>query len=247
MIKKCVAQQCSKKVVRLGLQYCPDHIPITCHECVTLGGDRKNEVRCAKHQKSSVLMITDVPSRHKLLDSITTTFPPTSEKNIMYAGFVATLYLTGARVSEVVGVLRTSDIDLYEEDGIQWLKFSNIPTLKKRTRTYLEKKLNERVSIIPYKAERPFCALLEAWLEYVGEGDVVFSRTRQWGHYVCAKLDAFPHAFRSIRMTHLSHILRDPMVQARYFNLTSLDVLERYYRGGLEVVKNHLKNLEEMD
>src|SRR3990172_8083485 len=53
-------------------------------------------------------------------------------KDLERRAFMSLVYLTGARVSEIVKRVRAGDIEFFTEEGDHYLKVRNLPILKRR-------------------------------------------------------------------------------------------------------------------
>lgn len=143
-----------------------------------------------------------IPSRKELINKIHIV------PNLMYRAFISLLYLTGSRISEIVGnkghrdilPLRKYQFEFKENSYLQEvLLVNNIPILKRR------KKVTKNVPIIVDK-EPELSKHITDYLNTLEENDILFPFTREHGWKIITKhLDKeyFPHFLRHTRVTRL--------------------------------------------
>lgn len=112
--------------------------------------------------------------------------------------FVAFLYLSGARISEVVKKVRKNQIDktLIKD---QWhVVINNLTILKRR------KKINRTIPIL-VRREHEIFEFLAKYLDSIRDIDtILFNFSREYGHRIIkTSTELFPHFLRHLRITHL--------------------------------------------
>lgn len=148
--------------------------------------------------------------------------------------FIATLYLTGKRISEIVQELTTDDVNLETIQGKEFLVFTNVKVLKRR------KPFRDNVHVItePYQ---PLVELILAHKRTVKEGEPLFNFGRCYGYLMVRKLgpEYFPHFLRHLRITHFARDgWRMPTIQkfigwgsmymaGHYIHLSKQDVIDQ--------------------
>ena len=113
---------------------------------------------------------------------------------------IAALWLTGARVSELLR-LRRRNVKVVEEEG--YIVFE-IPTLKKRRRRHAVYETPTRKLFIPIDA--PFMDELLSYIEGKAPDELLWPRSRQivWRRIKEVNPLASPHLFRHDRLQHLA-------------------------------------------
>lgn len=130
---------------------------------------------------------------------------------------ISVLYLTGARVSEIVGELKRSDILFNQEiKGKEYTLFTNIPTLKRREQRPLRRS-------VPANEEKEafFLNVIKRYVRFI-DREVLFpiSRQRAWQLLKRAGVYAgrdLKNPLRHDRLTHLSTIERFSSLRLRQF------------------------------
>lgn len=112
---------------------------------------------------------------------------------------VAFLYLTGARVSEVVSQVKKEQIIAEKIEGIWHIVVYNVPVLKRR------KLIKRTIPILVTKKEHEIVEFLARYLQsQVSETDYLWDFKRNWaGQIVRSGTGLFPHFLRHLRLTHL--------------------------------------------
>jgi len=131
----------------------------------------------------------DIPSYSKILRYV----KEIEDKKVR--ALFSILYLTAARISEVVRRMEKKDIEIIEKDG----KKIMLVTL------FNEKNKQRKIKKIPINIEKEY-PLVVAFLEYVDsiEDDVIFKFSRKHAFKLLRKyVGVNPHYIRHIRLTHL--------------------------------------------
>ncbi len=140
------------------------------------------------HQKK--LLKQDIPSYQETIEYIKEMDHPKVQ------ALFTILYLTGARIREIVRSLEKKDIQLLEKDG----KKIMLVTL------YNEKNRRRKVKKIPINIEKEY-DLVEIFLKYIDELDdegFIFDMTHNNAWRLIKKYTGVnPHYIRHLRLTHL--------------------------------------------
>ena len=112
--------------------------------------------------------------------------------------FICFLYLTGARISEIVKQIRRYQIEFTQIEGKKFIMVHNVITLKRRKEIYRD------IPIPVNDFEEAFLNPLIDYLNTIPSDQFIFnfSRSRGW-KIVKDKTYLFPHYFRHLRLTHL--------------------------------------------
>ena len=114
-------------------------------------------------------------------------------KRLRDKAFIAFLYMTGARISEVVRLITKRDFKV--EDGYLVVKVKT------------EKNRKQAFRFVPLPLKSRYTMLVRRYLNSVENYDVpLWSFSRQYALKLLKKLggkDVFPHLFRHTRLTHL--------------------------------------------
>jgi len=131
--------------------------------------------------------------------------------NPQHKAFISCIYLTGCRISELLGnknpnkptkpILR-NQIELENYNDKEVLMFYNIPTLKRKKAKGKPIIVYRNIPIL-VKDEKPFVKLLLAHINELRLDQPLFSfsRVTAW-RIVYKKMGLFPHYFRHLRNTH---------------------------------------------
>lgn len=121
-----------------------------------------------------------------------------SVSNLRDRAFICFLYLTGARISEVVRQVRRFQVEFEKIEGKSFIMVHNVITLKRRKEIYRD------IPIPVNDFETPFLEPLIAYLNTVPSNMFLFDFTRINGYRIVReKTYLFPHYFRHLRLTHL--------------------------------------------
>jgi len=122
-------------------------------------------------------------------------------KNIRDRALVAFLYLTGARISEVVRQIKKYQLEIKDLDGTQYLVIANVNCLKRKEGN--EAKRNIPINI---DKEMSFLKYIFEWVDELAEEECIFPISRQTAHNILIRMDEnmWPHLMRHLRLTHLT-------------------------------------------
>jgi len=106
---------------------------------------------------------------------------------------VSSLYLTGARISEIVRKLRKNQIKIRGK----FLIVEGVPILKRREKEFLKRNIP-----INMEKERPFVNIFLRWYESCPT-PILFNISRIHAWRIINKVGLFPHYLRHLRLSHL--------------------------------------------
>lgn len=120
-------------------------------------------------------------------------------KGLMYRALVALLYLTGARINELL-TIKKDQFEFMEDKatGIKYLVINNIPTLKRGEKIY-------RPQFLRKDFEEPFIKHVLAWRKELHEPDaLLFPLTDARAYQIVKQYTGmYNHYFRHVRNTDL--------------------------------------------
>jgi len=120
--------------------------------------------------------------------------------------FISFLYLTGARISEVLATIK-DDIDITDDFIV-----IELITLKRR-----RMKNVKRIIGIPLNKEKDMINCFLRWLKFPSSSNKIFPFSRMTGWNIVNKwLGVYPHILRHTRLTHL----------VSKHNFTNMDLME---------------------
>lgn len=176
----------------------------------------------------------DIISRDKLLYLINTM---DSYKHKRDKALIVFLYLTGARVSEVVRSIKRIDLSIETHADKKFIVVYNVACLKRKPNNAAKR--NIPISI---EKEKDFIKLMVPYIDNLKPGDFLFPISRKHAYNIVRRFkdDLFPHYFRHLRCSHLATLygfssadLRqytgwtDDKPSAKYVHLNWQDVAKR--------------------
>lgn len=201
--------------------------------------------------------------RHKILQVLNKAYKDgyVTDKVLRDCALVSVLFLTGSRISEIVGMrdytnkgkylldpLKKSQILINKDKPVPEVIFENLPVLKKK-RGAKRKLTGESVQgvdfrnvKIPYEPEKEFMFFIEKWCNVV-HGDDAFlfpiSRQRAWQVIFKYMDKTFCHFFRHCRASDLSkHWGFSPHAMQKFFKWSNTNMTDRYTHVGEEELFN---------
>jgi len=163
--------------------------------------------------------------------------PYVPRRYLQYYALIAFLWLTGARVSEIVGVkdrvTRKYKVEPVRKHQIEttimydrkvW-RVKNMPVLKhklpKATNFEGEMVSNYKLRTVSvlYEDEREIISYIENWTKHLkSEDDIVFKMSSAWAWYICKDFNnSFCHFFRHCRLTDLATNYGFSDIQLQHF------------------------------
>lgn len=127
-------------------------------------------------------------------------------RGLMYRALVSLIYLTGARVSELLTLKKEQlEFTCTEKENQKYLIINNVPTLKRKEKIF-------RALFLRKDFEDPFIKHLLAWLPEVLQEEKIFNINSSRAYQIIFKYTGmYPHYFRHVRNTDL----------VRYYGLNS--------------------------
>jgi integrase len=178
------------------------------------------------------------------------------------SAFIAFLYLTGARISEVLGLRSLMDnseltpairkkqiVKEYSEtepDKIRYIIIKDMPVLKRRAKKAINLARNEvmnypvRNCLIPYEKEKHIWAFVERHLDTLHEDDRLFNFRRSRGWKIINEFsEAFPHFFRHLRGTHLVNNYNFSTIELQtFYNWSTPMMSSKYIHTNESLLRN---------
>lgn len=157
---------------------------------------------------------------------------------------ISVLYLTGARVSEIIGKLSIKQVEPVSEELIEgktkhFIHFRNVFTLKKRGKDNLYRDIP--VSI---ESNKEMVNYLDEYLDLLianfgdNPDEILFTISRQRVHNIIkTKTGLYPHFLRTLRNTHLAQAGLDPYDLRKWNNWSSIKPSEFYVNKELSDLK----------
>jgi len=163
------------------------------------------------------------------------------------AALIAMLYLTGARISELVGMKHESEfivepitkeqITQYTKNNELIFRIANLPVLKHRTDVTYDIESQKDRKIVPrrtidliYKYEKEFIDIILDWLKEVKPGEPIFPIGREMARQTCYKFHRkYNHFWRHLRATHMMNDYGFTSLHLKqYFGWASAKMAEKY-------------------
>ena len=166
---------------------------------------------------------TDLINRSQILFYISTM---KCYKRVRDPALVSFLYITAARISEVVKQIRKYDIDINEIEGQKFMVINNVKCLKRKKGN--EAKRNIAINITK---EFEFINVFFEWLNKLDDDDIIFNISRKHAYKIIRRFydPAFPHYLRHIRLTHLTSLYGFNSADLRQFTGWSSDIPASHY------------------
>ena len=114
---------------------------------------------------------------------------------------IAFLYLSAARISEVVRRVRRSDLEIKQDEYGKYLVINNMLCLKRQDTKNLKRNIGIKIG-----KDKPFLKILSRWTTQLDEEEVLFDISRQHAYRITRKCydPGFCHYFRHLRLSHLA-------------------------------------------
>lgn len=132
-----------------------------------------------------------------MIENIPANIGKFEKKGLMYRALIAMLYLTGARISELI-TIKKNQFEYAESRGIKYLIINNVPTLKRRDKFF-------RPFFLRKDFEEPFIRHVRVWLDELFNEDQLlfpFNSSRAW-QIVEKYTGKYDHYFRHVRSIDL--------------------------------------------
>ena len=126
-----------------------------------------------------------------------------SPKPMRDRALVVMLYLTGARISEVVRKITPIQIEVQNFHDSDFMVISNVECLKRR-----KNNIAKRNIAININREGEFLVYLRYYMDRSADDEPLFNISRQHAYTIirCLRDDFFPHYLRHLRCSHLSSL-----------------------------------------
>ncbi len=227
-----------KKDTRLKIKACPKcHKPIyfkrmggkyKCYGCGDLINEVDVEVRVKKNSwsgtgKKRILTDDDIITRNELLSKISIM---KGDKRLMKQALVSFLYLTAARVEEVVGMInhklstkgkrvytvepvKKNQLSFKELDDEDYLVIERMPVLKRRTKDGRPPRRNVPIYV---NNDKEFIEYIQRYIQDKDREGILFNMTYQRAWQISNEIildnfkkdKGFNHYWRHLRLTHLA-------------------------------------------
>lgn len=118
-----------------------------------------------------------------------------SDKGMMYRALISLLYLTGARINEVLTIKKSQfEFTQDQKTGIKYMIVSNIPTLKRKGK-------HLRSQFMRKDFEHDFIVHVKKWIDELATEDaLLFPISDSRAYQIVLKYtEMYPHYFRHVR------------------------------------------------
>jgi len=119
------------------------------------------------------------------------------------------LYLTACRISEILKVVKQTDIirdkaDIEEE--LDWrIGEKNIILVKTGNKKHKRTRTKTQIINLDRPIERELWGNVDDYIDEIGEREILFPHNRDWAHKLLRKeYNIFPHLLRHFRLSHIS-------------------------------------------
>lgn len=173
---------------------CPVYNKATGEACRTPNIIKSKKCRTCGALKKRKVAEAELMTKHELIKKIK------DIQNDTHRAFFALLYLTGARVSELLSTLKLKNFDIQKISGRDFLIVANIPTLKRREAA-------PRTIPINMEIEYDLVNCIVRYLEFREPTHILFPYKRRYMYNLSIRYfgkQISPHYFRHLRNTHLA-------------------------------------------
>jgi len=170
------------------------------HDRIKIKSSDRIIIRKKKRKVSDEEKVMSRQEILSLIEKIPKDIARFENKGLMYRTLIALLYLTGARISELLTV-KKNQFEYAFDRGVKYLIINNVPTLKSRSKS--ESKY--RPFFLRKDFEEPFINHVRAWLnELISDDELVFKINPSRSHQIVKEYTGkFPHYFRHVRSIDL--------------------------------------------
>ena len=148
---------------------------------------------------------------------------------LRFKAMIATLWITGHRVSEVLMLKKT---DVYSDD--EWVYFT----------FHVLKRKEEFVHTIKVPKKKEHVDIILEWKDTCEE-EKIFDFTRQYAHYIIKNLnkEIHPHMFRHTLATNLANRGANKYELDAWFGWAGWNTSDRYVEKGTALIENVAKRM----
>lgn len=152
-------------------------------------------------RKKSKVSESDLINRSRLIYLIDKLIAINRSKTQRNKALISFLYLTAARISEVVNAIRKYDIDFETFEGVDYMIINNVECLKRKKENAAKRNI-----CIPLEKESDFMKYIEEYLKELKPEDYIFPITRQQAYNIVRTFNdvSFCHFFRHQRLTDMA-------------------------------------------